>query len=519
MRASDMSFGHRLSLVLVAIAAAFALSGSIFGFQALRPALIDAGVYRSLCELDEPVPCNAQLLRLNLVFTIATTMANAASIVIGFVLDHYGPRFTAICGCLLYTLGSFLFGISSEKFPLYMLSYSLIGVGGPFVFISSIHLSLAFPLYGGLVMAALTGAFDSSAILYNFFQYIRAITGFPDIHNFFLIYTGFPVLFAIAFSILMPKESLTHHDTHSDTLITNSDGSPLVNEQSTNDLLNVNQNQNNTLSSAQTSSLDADGNLESDYDSNEEYDEDEAVDYEDGEETSVLLPHGSNYEDIESKSVIQISGPTRSAILRRQLFSWEYLLLTFTISLYMLKLNFYISTIKEQLTSLASPEFEDNIQSLLEYFNWALPIGGIVAMPFVGILLDKCSHFISFAVLGGFGIAFSLFGMMNFLPIQVATITIFSIMRPLLYTLGNDYSAKSFGFITFGRVYGIMNLTAAVVNTLQYGLAWISMDVTNGSFFVVNLLLLLCTIIALVFPMYLKYTSTPERRRFLTGGV
>jgi MFS family permease len=131
--------------------------------------LLDAGIYGSECSQSKP-GCHAQLLKLNWMFSVASTLTNVASLPIGIFLDYLGSRWTILTGTFLFSCGTMLFGLSSAEWPMYTIAYGLIGVGGPFIYIGCLNLSLAFPKKSGLIMAGLTGCFDASSLIFFLFQ-------------------------------------------------------------------------------------------------------------------------------------------------------------------------------------------------------------------------------------------------------------------------------------------------------------------------------------------------------------
>ena len=81
------------------------------------------------------------------------------------------------------------------------------GLGGPFLFISSMQLSNAFPRNSGQVLSILTGAFDASSCIFLIYRlaYYNGFIISPRI--FFLCYLFFPVLSIIVQVWFMPKDS------------------------------------------------------------------------------------------------------------------------------------------------------------------------------------------------------------------------------------------------------------------------------------------------------------------------
>src|ERR1700736_3248980 len=81
------------------------------------------------------------------------------------------------------------------------------GLGGPFIFISSMHLSNAFPKNSGQVLSILTGSFDASSCIFLLYR-LAYYNGFKvSPHTFFLVYLLFPVLAIIVQVWFMPKDS------------------------------------------------------------------------------------------------------------------------------------------------------------------------------------------------------------------------------------------------------------------------------------------------------------------------
>ncbi|TPX48746.1 hypothetical protein SeMB42_g00317 [Synchytrium endobioticum] len=452
--AEEYTVSQRLILVIIAVFSALTTAGVVFGFQALRPILIENHVYEHLCAGDEEKPCNAQILRFNLMFAIASTGTNVFALPIGHFLDYFGPRLAILVGSFLFLMGGILFGISGPTFDMYIVGYALLAVGGPFMYISCMHLSQAFPSRAGLIMAALTGSFDASSLIYLIFNWTYyALGASVPIQRFFIFYSIVPVALGVTMNFLMPTTSFTPRPILS---ITN----------------------------------------------------DEEI----SRPNTVVDPALDERRPLIDRT--EASGKdTTVALVMKQLKSVEFIGIASMTCIYMLKMNFYIGSLGEQLED--KPGAAENpavVESILTLFNVALPAGGILAIPFIGFLLDNYMPSTVLLVLSALGLSFGVLGLIPNLPLQYVTALFFTMLRPLVYTAGNDYCGKTFGFITFGRVYGTMNLAAGGFNLVQYLLSNIAINLMNGQYWGVNLTVTLLQLSMIVFPIYLLYKPTPPNR-------
>lgn len=152
----------------------------------------------------------------------------------------------------------------------------------------------------------------------------------------------------------------------------------------------------------------------------------------------------------------------------------------------MLRLNYFMATIRTQYSYLLGSD--DAARTLNQFFDIALPLGGIVAIPFVGIVLDRLSCVF---VLSCLAIGSSVIGILGLIPHSmtagVANICIFVLFRPFYYTAISDYAGKVFGYSTFGTVYGALICIAGLCNLLQGLLDYVFERLCNGNPFLVNL--------------------------------
>ena len=121
-----------------------------------------------------------------------------------------------------------------------------------------------------------------------------------------------------------------------------------------------------------------------------------------------------------------------------QLRSFEFILLTFFMCVMMVKMNFYIGSVETQIQSLL-PKHTDLV---VNFFNLALPIGGVVAIPPIGWLLDNRPIYVSLFLIVALAMGSGVLGLFANLYLQLVGITIFVVLRPLIYTAASDFCAK-----------------------------------------------------------------------------
>lgn len=430
-----------LYLVQVVIAIIYCLfaAGVVFGYAAIKPVLIDEGVFKNLCTPEElekgTSPCLQQEIRLNLMFTIAAVSTNVAALPIGTILDRYGPRACGIIGSVCLAIGATMFSSASNvDGDLYTPGYFFLALGGPFVFISSFQLSNTFPKNSGLILALLTGAFDSSSAMFLLFRILYEKTGKKlNTHNMFLAYLVVPIFILTVQIFIMPKES---YKTVSE----------VVHEAEE----EINAPTPPHASSAEVRSI---------------HERRQSI----SEEVSLLLDKSTNAKRQklqESKNAKSgVWGAMHGYTALEQIKSPWFVLITLFTVIQMTRINYFVATIRPQEQYLlGSPE---RAKTVNDFFDVALPLGGVLSIPFIGTILDKTST--PFA-LGFLVVAATIIGVLGCLPYMwaaIANVCLFVVYRPFYYTTVSDYAAKVFGFQTFGKVYGLIICLAGLFNFLQ----------------------------------------------------
>lgn len=442
--AFEVSKGKRIAQVVIAVIYCLLAAGIVFGFAAIKPVFVAEGVYKDKCtkkELEDGVwVCYEQELRLNLMFTIAAVSTNVCALPVGTVLDRYGPRVASIVGCVCLAVGALLLAFAKDiPGDAYIPGYLFLALGGPFVFISSFQLSNTFPQHSGLILALLTGAFDTSSALFLIYRLIyQGTNGSFNTRKFFLIYLIVPVLILIAQLVVMPAKSYKSvgelvkqvEDTQNDISRTNGVGEEHVQ--------NARQEHYDTVATEVSELL---GSKSGDKQAKQEEDK---------------IRRSGVWGALHGKTALQ------------QILSPWWVLITIFTMVQMLRINYFVATVRTQYSEMLGSH--SKAVTVNEFFDIALPLGGVVAIPFIGFVLDHTSTPFVLAMLVSIATAIGVFGLVPEMWAAYINIILFVLYRPFYYTAVSDYSAKVFGFDTFGKVYGLIICTAGIFNFAQAGL-------------------------------------------------
>ncbi|RGP61918.1 hypothetical protein FLONG3_10386 [Fusarium longipes] len=474
----------RMLQIAAAVIHCLFAAGIVFGYAAIKPVLKLEGAYSDVCEAnnhqlptshasaisDDPHDTCVEI-RLNLMFTVAAVGTNVAALPVGAILDNYGPRVCGLIGCLFLTTGTLLMAYArSLPFDGLLPGYLFLALGGPFTYISSFQLSNAFPRHSGLILALLTGAFDSSSALFLVYRLVYNITdGAFTLRRFFLVYLAVPVVIFISQILVMPGQS---YKTVGE-LVDQAD-------EADHDII-----VHSTTSTQQE--IDEHTALLRD-ERREERERREAVIH----DIENLLGSSKGGDQVEAKerkhAASGVWGVLHDCTVLEQIRSpWFILICLFTV-VQMTRINFFVATIRPQYEAIFGDH--ERAVKINTFFDVALPAGGIFAIPFIGTALDHVSTVLVLSALVACGTLIGVLGVLPFEWAAYAGIVLFVLYRPFYYTAVSDYSAKVFGFRTFGTVYGLIICLSGLLNFSQSGLDVLFHETFNGNPVPVDLMLL-----------------------------
>ncbi|EED19076.1 MFS transporter Fmp42, putative [Talaromyces stipitatus ATCC 10500] len=517
--AFEVSSGKRILQVAVAVTYCLLAAGPVFGFAAIKPVFIREGVYRNRCTSEELEHgfglCYGQETRLNLMFTIAAVATNICALPVGTLLDTYGPRVSGIIGSVLIAIGALLLAIASRiHFDAYIPGYLFLALGGPFVFISSFQLSNAFPSRSGLILSLLTGAFDASSALFLIFRLINEKTdGMFTVQKFFTIYLIVPVFILLAELFIMPG---TSYKTAGELVLQAEQAIVAEANDTVDESLPEPDEAERQREDRRAQRQDIVNNIQGLLEGSNDRKIDDVIFRE-------AVPEAANHQIQEpvqkpdTRSPVSSDNKHRSggvwgamhgaSALQQIRSPWFILITVFTV-LQMLRINYFVATVRSQYDYLlGSPELA---KQLNEFFDLALPVGGLIAIPFIGTVLDTASTaMVLFALVS----TSTIIGILGCIPgntgFGYANVILFVAYRPFYYTAVSDYVAKVFGFQTFGKVYGLVIALAGICNFLQTGLDALTFKVFHRNPTPANIILTVA--VAVVGFFLVTYVSSKAR--------
>lgn len=296
-------------------------------------------------------------------FTIAAVSTNVVALPVGTILDRYGPRVCGIIGAISIAVGALLFAFAAQlPFDAYIPGYLFLALGGPFTFISSFQLSNTFPQYSGLILALLTGAFDTSSAIFLVYRLIyQGTDGDFSVKKFFLIYLIVPAFILVVQVLFMPSVS---YKTVGE-LVTSAEEEQVIHDS------------DDEIEDAAT--------VQSIREARRAH-RDSIV----SEITSLLgTKDGLDQAKAEEKkkNISGVWGALHGRTASEQIRTPWFILITLFTVLQMTRINYFVATIRTQYTYLFHDY--DKAVEINNFFDVALPVGGVLSVPFIGLLLDN----------------------------------------------------------------------------------------------------------------------------------
>jgi len=177
----------RWAYVVLAFVQAGLTAGVIFGWTELETVFVREHVYADHCAKDDTkVPCKAQTLFFNMVYTVGVFSNNAAPLLTGIFLDKFGPKLTSLLSVVIFMGGCGLFTIPNSQ--AYAPAFALLGFSGPGIYVAIMHLNNLFPGYQATVLSFFSGTFTVSNFVFKVFRILNQQKGWFSLAHLFGCY-------------------------------------------------------------------------------------------------------------------------------------------------------------------------------------------------------------------------------------------------------------------------------------------------------------------------------------------
>mmetsp|Transcript_8990 Transcript_8990/g.22687 ORF Transcript_8990/g.22687 Transcript_8990/m.22687 type:complete len:608 (+) Transcript_8990:436-2259(+) len=416
------------------------------------------------------------------IFTVGAIGNYMTTLIFGLLLDNYGPKKTGAVASCLYAIG-LIFCSFTQQYKCFSLGFFLIGFAGPGIQMPTLHLANLFPSRvsttdkdntesstcdgggsggGALYMSLQAAAFDGGTCIFALVRLAyQASDGGFSVGSFFLLYLVVPIWTFVTALLVWPDKILPTPGQHGhDNILKNNQG----------------------VGSKRI------------------------VD-----ESIYMSPYQSpsSRRSMRQNSTRQnnlINAPLQTT-LRHPAF-WS---LAIWAGIHILKLNFVVATINDQLNlTIGSEDEEDNIDEvdgLIDLLGAILPFGFVV-LPIVATLLD-IAPIMAFELANFVGIAYGI--VMTFVPGSkwLQTLIVFPSVacgRQLVYSTLFHQVGATFGFANYGVLLGLINVIVSFLTMVQTPL--VNWSEQAGSYYWANLILLTIT-----FPLIgTVFLSDPTKR-------
>ncbi|ELR25288.1 uncharacterized protein ACA1_290640 [Acanthamoeba castellanii str. Neff] len=427
-------------------------TGSVYGWSPILLILQELGVYSELCTGDDtPQPgdgdittCEAQDLRLNLIYTAAVMSLGLTTLGWGIMVDWLGPRVILPLSSVFFGAGCLLFAFSRPQgFDAYAIGFVGIAAGGCGMFYGLVRLSELFGKRRVTVLGIYSVAFDASTVVFPLYGLVYKATGF-SLQSFFIAYSSISIIVLLC-AVMWPLALSTPQETIKEV-------------------------------------EDEEGVLEAKQRSDE----------------ALPLLGLSGEGDIGVAQLHTV--PMSERPFKEQIASLDYWVFVGYIAVSVLWLNMYIGTMPIQLERITSDRA--TVDFYVEVFSWLLPAVFIVG-PLIGWGVDKAGIVGSVVSVHVCALAFSGLKIVPSLELQFATFVVLSVYRALFYTAMIALLIEMFGYGNFGKLWGFCIFFAGCMNYAQQPFLVIAYEL--GSFYYIDLAQLASMLLLTFYPLFLYH--------------
>ena len=454
--------------------------GILFGFSSLQFVLEKEGYFQYLCSnqsearsnytntddknvtLNMIKNCASQQASFNLVFTLSYSAQFLFSFPSGYVFDKYGTWTFRTIMTTLYTLGYVLLSASTQSTSFFLYpSFIFIGIAGYGLHTSNFQTANFSKSFRSLILTFLEGLFDSSVIVFLLIK--KGYDFGTNLSLILQILTGLTIFLWMRTYLLLPKKVVPFPI-------------PL-----------------NGISFG--------------------WAEWKCCDDKRRDSKEVKSVSQSVASDCTNKSITENTLSRENlekTSLKNSLKNFIFWSNVFHYSVITLRLSFLISSLLAWLRTFTDPE---QISKLTDDFGFILLFGAITS-PVNGLVIDGLKRFLksrktnkqllnlqtSFASLlitSIFSISMSVTAIFQ----SVYATFLFSFFtRSFVHGSKTVFLASNFPSKDFGKLYGLVSLSAGLVGLLQFAIFQISLNF-DPTFYYINVGFLISTLLTLLHPV------------------
>lgn len=212
-----LSLRYRLALAFLACLQNALVGGILYGWASIIPMLTadaqDGGAAMTLQETTR-------------IFSWASCAGMVSTLLLGWLLDQYGPRICSAVSNICIAAGCLMFALSTE-FESFAFATCLMAFGGPGIQVSIVHLANLFPENQFLTLSLLNGTISISFSVMVAFAFLWEFYPGADYQNLFGSYSLLIIGSAVASVAYWPdkpfesapKEELLFAPTAEDSYI------------------------------------------------------------------------------------------------------------------------------------------------------------------------------------------------------------------------------------------------------------------------------------------------------------
>lgn len=435
---------------IVGVTQTLLTAGIVFGWASLLPVLREEGVDYAPGEFSR-------------IFTFGAVGNYVSTLAFGLILDHYGPKWTAIVASVLFSVGCVLCHLHHSYYCL-LFGFGLLGFSGPGIQMPTLHLANLFSSSsslssaddendsetnaaggaggdgdggGAIYMSAQAAAFDGGTAI---FALIRFAHQQYDINTstFFMLYLIIPCWVLVTALYAWPDEVIANPTSHAATATAtgvSSSDSPYFGPGSP--YLTPKVNRLRRLQSKKQDHVTATASV-----------------------TTTASATATDTATTASTSTSLYDAPLQ-VVLKHSSF-W---FLAFWVSVHILKLNFVVATINDQLNDAMNM---DDAQSLIGTFGAMLPFGFVI-LPVIAWLLQKSTVW-AFQLTNIFGLVYGLilvyFASTPWL-LKWVVFPVIATSRQMVYSTIFHQIGVTFGFANYGVLLGLTNILVSAFSIIQ----------------------------------------------------